>query len=566
MRKRFRWRMVIVVVALLLAAWYLYPTIRLSLLSAEAREQMDPVALINLEKKTIKLGLDLKGGMHVVMEVDRSNLTTSEAEDALDRALEILRNRVDEFGVAEPVIQKEGSDRIIVELPGIQDEARAKNLIGRTALLEFKLVQDPEVFHSVLQKIDRALVAADTLSEGNHESAEPSDESSPPEEPAETAPELFEEELTPEEETAPEDILAEKPFSAYLLGMGQEKNQPPSDYFVRPDDYARVNAMLNEPIVQAQVPSDAELVWGSEDEEIQNNKFRRLYLLKKQAEFTGKTLKNATVEIGRGMDLKTANKPYVTLELNKEGARAMARTSAANIGKRLAIVLDHHVFSAPVIEEKIPTGQARITGGFDMDEARDLAIVLRAGALPAPVEIIEERTVGPSLGADSIHTGIRAALIGLAIVVLFMLIYYKFAGLIADLALVINIFFVMAVLAGLGATLTLPGIAGIILTIGMSVDANVLIFERIREELRAGKTVLASIDSGYSRAFRTILDANVTTLITAIVLYQFGTGPIKGFAVTLSIGIVASMFTAIVITRLIFHFLYEPRPQAKISI
>jgi len=564
MRKRFRWRIVIVLLALLLAAWYLYPTIRLSLLSAEAREQMDPDALYGLERKAIKLGLDLKGGMHVVMEVDRENLTDEEAEDALDRALEILRNRVDEFGVAEPVIQQEGSDRIIVELPGIQDEARAKKLIGRTALLEFKIVQDPDIFHSVLTKIDAALVAAGDTEESQQPATETS-ETAPKEESAEEAPDLFEDELTPRAETPREDLLAEKPFSANLLGMGRE-GELPTDYFVQPDNYAKVDAMLDKPIVQAQIPGDFQLSWSSEVETIQDQEFRRLYLLKKKAEFTGKTLKNASVEIGQGMDLKTANKPYVTLELNKEGARAMARTSAANIGKRLAIVLDHNVFSAPVIEEKIPTGQARITGGFDMNEARDLAIVLRAGALPAPVEIIEERTVGPSLGADSIHMGVRAALIGLAIVVLFMIIYYKFAGLIADLALVLNIFFVMSVLAGLGATLTLPGIAGIILTIGMSVDANVLIFERIREELRAGKTVLASIDSGYSRAFRTILDANVTTLITAVVLYQFGTGPIKGFAVTLSIGIVASMFTAIVITRMIFHFLYEPRPQARISI
>jgi protein-export membrane protein SecD len=503
--------------------------------------------------------------MHVVMEVDRENLTDEEAEDALDRALEILRNRVDEFGVAEPVIQQEGSDRIIVELPGIQDEARAKKLIGRTALLEFKLVQDPDIFHSVLTNIDAALVEADVPPEDQAPAEQTSDEATIQEEPAEEAPDLFEDELTPEAEAPKEDLLAEKPFSAHLLGMGRE-GELPTDYFVQPDDYSRVDELMEDPIVQAQIPGDSQLIWASEAETIQEQEFRRLYLLKKKAEFTGKTLKNASVEIGQGMDLKTANKPYVTLELNKEGARAMARASAANIGKRLAIVLDNHVFSAPVIEEKIPTGQARITGGFDMNEARDLAIVLRAGALPAPVEIIEERTVGPSLGADSIRTGVRAALIGLTIVVLFMVIYYKFAGFIADLALVLNIFFVMAVLAGLGATLTLPGIAGIILTIGMSVDANVLIFERIREELRAGKTVLASIDSGYSRAFRTILDANVTTLITAVVLYQFGTGPIKGFAVTLSIGIVASMFTAIVITRMIFHFLYEPRPQARISI
>jgi protein-export membrane protein SecD len=535
------------VVAILLAVWHLYPTIKLNLLSTEAKEQMDPLALYNLENKTIKLGLDLRGGMHLVMEVDKTDLTPSESEDALDRALEIIRNRIDEFGVAEPVIQKQGGERIIVELPGLQDEARAKKLIGRTALLEFKLLKDEEELQSTLAKIDQALVEVGAPTEEIEEQEQ------------EVLPELFEEVLQREEVPDPESALAEMPFSSLLVRLG-------ADLAVMEDNIPRVEDMLRSPTVQSQIPVGAQLAWDTEDEEYNRVNYRRIYFLNEKAELTGKTLTNARVEIGQGMDLKTANKPYVAVEFNKQGARDLTRVTAANIEKRLAIVLDEKVYNAPVIEEKIPGGKARITGNFTMNDARDLAIVLRAGALPAPVEIIEERTVGPSLGADSIRMGVQAAIIGMIIVVLFMIVYYKLAGVIANLALLLNVIFIMAALAGLGATLTLPGIAGIILTIGMAVDANVLIFERIREELRAGKTVLSAIDSGYSRAFRTILDANLTTLITAIVLYNFGTGPIKGFAVTLSIGIVASMFTAIVITRVIFHFLYAQRPQVKISI
>ena len=556
MRKTFKWRIVIVIAAILLAAWHLYPTLKVNRLSQEEKEQMDPQALYELEKKTIQLGLDLKGGMHLVMEVDRSNLTPDEAEDALDRALEIIRNRVDEFGVREPVIQKEGNDRMIIELPGLQDEARAKKLIGQTALLEFKLLKDPETFSSVLGKIDQALADAGVADEELPEEEEIASE--------EPLPELIEDELQRDEEVEPEPTLAEMPFTALLTREAGQR--APIYYLVEENNILRVEKLLKDPALQAQVPPGTRLAWASEYTERDDVKYRALYLLNDRVEIKGKTLKNATVKIDQSFNLETSGKPYVAIELNKEGSRDMARVSAANIGRFLAIVLDNNVYSAPVIKEKIPTGNASISGDYQMDEARDLAIVLRAGALPAPVEIIEERTVGPSLGADSIKMGVRAALIGLIIIIFFMIIYYKLAGVIANLALFLNIFFVMAVLAGLGAALTLPGIAGIILTIGMSLDANVLIFERIREELRAGKTVLAAIDSGYKRAFRTILDANVTTLITALVLYQFGTGPIKGFAVTLSIGILASMFSAIVITRIIFHLLHEPRPQAKISI
>ncbi len=258
--------------------------------------------------------------------------------------------------------------------------------------------------------------------------------------------------------------------------------------------------------------------------------------------------------------------PYVLLSFDSRGARLFVWISGENIKKRLAIILDKKVYSAPVIQDRITGGRAQITGAFTMQEAHDLAIVLRAGALPAPVKVIEERTVGPSLGKDSIEKGVRAAIIGGITVIFFMAVYYNLAGIIADFALILNIVFIMAGLALFGATLTLPGIAGIILTIGMAVDANVLIFERIREELRLGKGAIAAIDTGYGRAFVTILDANITTLIAALILFQFGTGPIRGFAVTLSIGITASMFTAIFITRIIFDYLYVVKGMKKVSI
>ncbi|MDY6972599.1 MAG: protein translocase subunit SecD, partial [Thermodesulfobacteriota bacterium] len=285
------------------------------------------------------------------------------------------------------------------------------------------------------------------------------------------------------------------------------------------------------------------------------------YLLKKRTVLTGEYITDARVQID-----SQYNEPYVSLSFDAIGARLFEQITGQNKKKRLAIVLDNKVNSAPVIQDRISGGKAQITGRYTMEEARDLAIVLRAGALPAPVKIIEERTVGPSLGKDSIEKGFKSMLIGGVIVIIFMVIYYSLSGFIADLALLLNILFVMAGLAFFGATLTLPGIAGIILTIGMSVDANVLIFERIREEMMMGKTARTSIEGGYGKALVTILDAQVTTLIAALVLFQFGTGPVRGFAVTLSIGIVASLFTAIFITRILFDYLYVQRRMKRISI
>ncbi len=381
---------------------------------------------------------------------------------ATAQALETIRNRIDQFGVSEPDIRIQGEKQILIQLPGINDTQRAKDLIGKTALLEFKLV----------------------------------------------------------------------------------------------DETHDVNAALN-----GTPPPGSEILYQIHRDPHTGRISKTPMLIKKRTALTGATLTDARVQID-----SQYNEPYVSIKFDKKGARDFAGITGANIKKRLAIVLDNKVYSAPVIQDKISGGEARITGNFSTEEARDLAIILRAGALPAPVKILEERTVGPSLGADSIKKGLFSMMVGGLLVVIFMLIYYKGSGLIADLALFLNILLIAAGLAGFQATLTLPGIAGIILTIGMAVDANVLIYERIREELRFGRTPRAAVDAGYDRATLTILDANVTTLIAALVLFQFGTGPVKGFAVTLSLGVIASLFTSLILSRLIFDYFLINRRIKSLSI
>jgi preprotein translocase subunit SecD len=399
----------------------------------------------------------------LTMQIDLPDRETDQIKKlAADQALETIRNRIDQFGVSEPDIRRQGEKRILVQLPGIKDTKRAKALIGKTALLEFKLVDETH-------DLDNAL-------KGN-------------------------------------------------------------------------------------VPPGSEVLYGVKEDPTTKRIHKTPYLLKKRTLLTGANLTDARVQID-----SQYNEPYVSIDFDKKGGRDFARITGENVKKRLAIVLDKKVYSAPVIQEKISGGKARVTGNFTTEEARDLAIALRAGALPAPVNILEERTVGPSLGTDSIRKGLISMCVGGILVILFMIVYYRGAGLIADFALILNILLIAGGLAGFQATLTLPGIAGIILTIGMAVDANVLIFERIREELRIGKTPRAAVDSGYDRATLTILDANVTTLIAALVLFQFGTGPVKGFAVTLSLGVIASLFTALILTRMVFDYYLIKRKTKRLSI
>jgi preprotein translocase subunit SecD len=377
---------------------------------------------------------------------------------AVRQGVETIRNRVDQFGVAEPTIQRQGDNRILIQLPGVQDPARAKALIGRTAVLEFKLLDEQA-------DVDKA------LREG------------PP------------------------------PGSEILYGRRIQRDTK----------------------AETKVP----------------------YVVKKPVLLTGDLLKTAEVRIS------DSGEPYVSVEFNAAGARVFGDVTDKNVGRQLAIVLDGNVHSAPVIRERIPSGQAQITGGFTAEEARDLAIVLRAGALPAPVQILEERTVGPSLGADSVRKGVISTLAGAAAVILFMIAYYRLSGLIADVALILNLLMLLACMAAFHATLTLPGIAGIVLTIGMAVDTNILIFERIREEFRLGKSVRAAIEAGFRRAFTTVIDTHVTVVVSAVILYQFGTGPVRGFAVSLMIGILASLFTAVFFTRLVFDLIYMGRRRLQ---
>jgi len=498
-----------------------------------------------------------------------------EADDAIDRTLENIRNRVDQFGVSEPSIQKEGNRRIVIELAGIQNIQRAKSVIGKTALLEFKLVKDADIVVSLINDIDRVLrrlrkgeaISAEALTAVDSAETDTTIANGDKAEDKQVSiEELFGEQEQEETQEGDEVVVDEKTFSDKPFSSLLRQLQGRNEIYVPVKNERALQRILQLPEIQEIIPGDSEFLWGRETTTLNEEQYLELHLVKKEPELLGSMLTNAQVQIGGGGQASLqAGGAEVHMDLNGEGTKKFAVVTGMNVGKFLAIVLDNKVASAPRIKEKIPSGSARIEVG-EMEEAKDLALVLRAGALPAPIHSITENTVGPSLGHDSISKGKNSVLIGLLLVILFMIFYYRASGIVADFALMLNIVFVLAFMAGFHATLTLPGIAGIILTVGMAVDANVLIFERIREEMRTGKTIRASIDSGYNRAFRTILDANVTTLITAVVLYSFGTGPIKGFALTLSIGILASMFTAIVVTRLVFDIITSRYAIKKLSI
>ena len=521
-------RKLVLILALIAAAvYYLLPSVEFYSMTDDGLEAMGlkaPEQLADLKNRSLNLGLDLQGGIHLVLEVKTEGMEQQEAQDAVAQAQEVIRNRVDQFGVAEPTIQRQGDNRIIIELPGVQDVQRAKDLVGQTALLEFQLLEPSEDRTRLIQRIDQV--------------------------------------LAPEEEEEEEDLLLSStaesaPLSSMLNFAGE-------DLTVSGRDLQRVKNLLNTPEAQELIPADVEFIFSSKPAGAEGNEFYFLYLVGKKPEMTGHMIQDAFVSIGQIVEYM--GQPIVNFSTTDEGVRLFSRITGAHIGERMAIVLDESVYSAPVIQSKISEGRGIITGSGTQEEAKDLAIVLRAGALPAEVEIIEDRTVGPSLGRDSIEQGKTAAIYSMVLIAIFMILYYRATGLIADFALLLNMLFIMAVLAGFHATLTLPGIAGIILTIGMAVDANVLIFERIREELRSGKTIRAAIDSGYGHALSAIIDANVTTFLVGIVLYQFGTGPVRGFALTLCIGIISSLFTAFFVTRTIFDLITRKSEQSTLSI
>ena len=627
MEKNLTPRYLVIGLILTWAVYTLLPTWQYQKMTENQREDLRASGkLERIETKIIKQGLDLKGGMYIVLEADIPTLLTNlatldderlkviinkaeeesknpdvdffvalennvksdgiklsryyheygssldeillslkdEADDAINRVLEILQNRVDQFGVSEPTIQKQGKHRIVVELAGIQDSDRARSLLQSTALLEFYLVKNISVTNEMIAQLDNLLKGDKDLTKVELPN-KPEEKKSDDE--ATSVSELFGESEPINTSTADNNeddsqLSLNAPFSSLLTAL-------PGDIGLEDKNLYRFKKLLSLPEVATRLKnSNGQFLLSQNNQEMTDNsieKIYKLYYVEDKPELTGGIVDEARADLG-SLGSGSAGQAVVSLSMNSDGSRTWSRVTGANIGERIAIVLDKKVHMAPSIREKIPSGRTQIEGFANISEAKDLAIILRAGALPAPVNIIEERIVGPSLGADSIKQGTQAVTLGLILVLIFILIYYKFSGLIASFALIWNILIVLAVLASLQATLTLPGIAGLILTVGMSIDANVIIFERIREELRRGKTPKTAIDSGYSRAITTIVDANVTTLIASLVLYQFGTGPIKGFATVLFWGILISMFTAVFITRTIFNTYVSRKSITSLSI
>ncbi len=508
------------------------------------------VSIGYLVNRGIKLGLDLQGGMHLVLEVyDPDGTMTAEARaDAIDRSERILRTRIDQIGVEEPSVQTVGGDRIIVELPGIglNDESRAKDLIQQSAFLEFKLVLPVTELQSALSRIDRQIVAALGVEElrllGRDEEGPGQDiqnlifggQSADSAQADSTGVEE-----KPEEEDQSVNL---SPLTSLLLSGDVE-----GAYLVATEDVEVAERFLALSEVQRALPRNVSLHWEADPIGLGQRTYRRLYVTEEDSFVTGEMLEDATAQRDPQF-----NQPQVSFEFNRAGGRRFSNFTTVHIGDYIAIVLDDEIVSAPVVQDRIGASGVINMGNADMLEAADLALVLRAGALPARLEIMEERTVGPSLGQDSIDRGRIAGLVGMVLVILIMTLYYHVAGILAVMALGVYLMLVLGGLSAFGATLTLPGMAGLILSVGMAVDANVLIFERIREELILGRATRTAVDEGFAHALSAIVDANITTLITALILFQFGSGPVKGFAVTLSIGIVASFFSALYVTRTFF--------------
>ena len=598
MNNGLRTRLLLILFIFGLGVYSLFPTMKYQFLSDEKKSLLSKDEVEYLENNTIKQGLDLKGGIYIVLEVDLPQLVNNlasnkdkkfeiflnelsnqysnntgdfftlfeenaikqdlklpryfinygktkdqiteqlklEAEDSINRIIEIIQNRVDQFGLSEPTIQKQGNDRVIVELAGIQNSERARSLLKSTALLELTIVKNVESTNTIVRQIDNLANSNDNIEKKKTDVEN-----------------LF------SSDAGGNDLK----FSSLLIGAW-------NDIGVEKNNLEKLNAILaQEGIKQLLDATNGQFLLSNSAKTFINDfgeeeEIYIIYHLNKNAELTGGVIEDAQVRIAQSG--VTAGQPIVQMEMSSAGSREWARITGANIQKRIAIVLDKKVHMAPVINSQIFGGSTVIEGLDSVNEAEDIAIVLRAGALPVPVTIVEERTVGASLGADSVNQGTYSMIIGLLLVILFIVLYYRMSGFIASFSVIWTLILLLGVLALLQATLTLPGIAGLILTVGMSVDANVIIFERIKEELRKGKAIRSAIDAGYERAITTIVDANLTTGIAAAVLYQYGSGPIKGFATVLFWGIIVSMFTAIIVTRFVFDFITSRRNIEKLSI
>jgi len=658
--KKNRVKIIVVILFIIGSIWALLPTYtqwdtRSKLENASAKDSAALASELKGEQskviRPIKLGLDLRGGVYVTMEVDVAKFIEEQAtqkdelfnqvmaatrdeeknsqepvvsifvkrfkeiaapkgkmlanyfvlsdakgddasiqaslekgaDEAVNRAMEIIRNRVDQYGLTEPTISKFGSRRIIIELPGVGDPTQIHQLIGGTAQLEFKLMKDPKIVMQVINRIDQALASSapatavkDTTAKSdsskamaaaapapvkgdsakatasNDTAAKAATASVSSEDSAHRADSIAYAGLTPEQKEAK--LKKEKPFSYLLLRQPSQNGQA---FFVTEEDRNQIMQILNRDDIKGLYADEVSFCFSRPMPTQNGGNVYMAYFLNSTPELTGKVITDAGTDVSQ-----QDGRPEVSMQMDDDGARDWKRITTQNVGRQIAIVLDNVVYSAPVVNGPIPNGRSSITGSGDMAEANLLKIILKSGALPAPVKIIQEQVVGPSLGADSISKGTWSVVLGFLAVIVFMALYYRTGGGVADLAVLINLLFTLAILATFGATLTLPGMAGLVLTVGIAVDANVLIYERIREELDLGKSLKLAIDDGYRRAFAPIWDGHLTAFISGVILYAFGTGTIQGFAVTLMIGIAVSLFTAIVITKIVFDIMLEKAPNA----
>lgn len=650
--KKNRFKIGLILLLIGLSIWALYPTYQTNQLNDELANQKDSASeaswrakngqeLRDASGKSIKLGLDLRGGMYATMEVDVLKFIEEQAlqkdaiftqvveatrkqeitndgsvvdlfvqnfqriaqpkgkalanyfffdeartgadeeivaalragsDEAVDRAIEIIRNRVDQYGLTEPTIQKQGSRRIIVEIPGAGDPAQIHQLLSGTAQLEFKRVKNDPGLTKVFERIDKVL-AGDTSVKASTAEVTPITPDS-----TRTAETIAATDTTKADSasavaavTKNEDS-ARRADSAALAALPEAeriakiRKDYPFTSWLQPSNYSHLTSeegrnqlmvFLSRPDIKAIYQDVVSINFSRAQPGTDGNTYYEVYFLEPTPDLTGKVITDARADID-----PTTGRPDVTMQMDEEGARTWRRVTRQNIGKQIAIVLDNVVYSAPEVKGEIPSGNSSISGSGDMAEARLLSVILKAGALPAPVKIVQEQIVGPSLGQDSIEKGTASIIWAFLAVMVFMALYYVMGGVVADIALLFNLLFTMAILATFGATLTLPGMAGLALTVGIAVDANVLIYERIREELERGKSLKLAIDDGYSRAFAPIFDGHLTALFSGVILYAFGTGAVQGFAVTLLIGIAASLFTAIVITRVIIDVMLEKAPNA----
>lgn len=581
-KKKFGMRELIILLVIVLSAYTVWPSIQVHTKKGEEKQTFlkeNP----KVGAKSINFGLDLAGGTAITLEIDKSNVKGDDIKDIQEQSLEIIRNRVDQYGLSEPQISPSGDDRIVVELAGV-DDSTAKALVGSTAKLEFKILAEAEKFTQVVGLIDQYLTrqttdivadsaATDSTAKDSTVAKADSAKDTLPKEATKT---LSDDELlgkAPAAEVAATDSAKDSAavkaqpasevgvaLSAYYLSFG-------NGGFIAEENVEKVKKLLATDGVQKLIPRDVAFAFGSGLEPVQRDskiKAKRLYLLKRRAEMAGDDVVDARPY--RVSDGVSAGEVAVSLKFGGIGPKKFSAVTAANIGKQMAIVLDNQVISAPVIRDRIPNGEAQITGLDDMAEANRLSVVLRAGALKAPMKIIESRSVGATLGEENIVQGFGSGAIGLILCLVFMVAYYRLGGLIASFGMVINTLVTAAVMSVFNATLTLPGIAGFILVVGMSLDANVIIYERIREELKNGLTARAAVAKGYERAFGAILDSNLTTVLTGLILYKIGTGSVKGFGLTLTIGILTSLFCAITVTRSILDWRLAKADRTTLSI